>query len=197
MMISAIEHYSYCPRQCGLIHIEDVFDENVFTIRGRQVHDRVDEPIARFERGKRVERALPIWSETFGLTGRADVVEIEEGTQGVIIPMPVEYKSGKARHADHASLQLCAQAICLEEMFKVPVTQGALYFFAEKKRLLVAIDSELRRQTLAVVDAIRAMMAGGGLPAPVADIGLLPHVQARMMARLFRGELKRYRPYLV
>lgn len=165
MLVSAVEHYSYCPRQCGLIHLESVWDENVFTIRGSKTHQRADEPTTRIERGKRIERALPIWSEQYGLIGRADVVEFESG--GAIVP--VEYKSGKAKSIKHASVQLCAQTLCLEEMFGVPIPKGALYFVAERKRVEVALDADIRTQCLETIARIRLMMEQERLPMPVAD----------------------------
>lgn len=160
VLISMLEHWSYCPRQCGLIHLESVWDENVFTLRGNAVHQRADEPMARVERGRRVERALTIWSHTYGLQGRADVVEfLPDGT-----PLPVEYKSGKARDDRHSEAQLCAQALCLEEMFSRPVPEGAIFFAASQRRERVAIDAPLRERTLAQIEEIRAMLAGDRLP---------------------------------
>src|SRR5438552_3319316 len=111
IMISALEHYSYCPRQCALIHQEQTFSENLYTLRGRAVHEQVDEPEAVVEKGVRVERALPLWSNRLGLVGKADVVEFRGET-----PYPVEYKHGPPREKEHDELQLCAQALCLEEM---------------------------------------------------------------------------------
>jgi CRISPR-associated exonuclease Cas4 len=111
--ISAVEHFSYCPRQMALIHLEGIFDENVYTLRGRALHERVDQAEDRMERGVRVVRALPIWSERLGLVGKADVVEFRDDR-----PIPVEYKSGKVRDHVHAKRQLCAQAMCLEEMLQ-------------------------------------------------------------------------------
>lgn len=160
VLISALEHWSYCPRQCGLIHMENVWDENVFTLKGDRVHERVDQPIARSERGRRVERALPIWSDKHGLTGRADVVEfLPDGT-----PFPVEYKSGKQRKDPHAAVQLCAQALCLEEMFGLDVSEGAVYFVASGIREKVSIDDSLRERTLRMVEAVRSMLEGESLP---------------------------------
>ena len=114
--LSALQHWAYCPRQCGLIHLEQAFDENLQTQRGRALHSQVDQPGLELRRGLRIERALPLWSDALGLIGKADVVEFEpDGT-----PYPVEYKHG-SRHkaADIAAcddLQLAAQALCLEEM---------------------------------------------------------------------------------
>ena len=88
--VSALQHWAYCPRQCGLIHLEQAFDESLHTLRGRALHAQVDRPGSATERGLRVERALPIWHDGLGLIGKADAVEFEpEGT-----PRPVEYKQG-------------------------------------------------------------------------------------------------------
>src|SRR5438132_1229994 len=103
VLISAIEHYSYCPRQCGLIHVECVFDENVFTLRGREAHRRThDEALTAWEDGVRVERGLPLWSARLGLTGKADVVEFHPDGR----VYPVEYKHGPRRANAHDELQL-------------------------------------------------------------------------------------------
>lgn len=161
--ISALEHFSYCPRQCALIHVEQTFDENVFTVRGRIAHERVDEGLSSSPRGVRQLRALPLWSDELGLTGRADLVEMHpEG------PLPVEYKVGRIT-GGHAALQLCGQALCLEEMFGKPVPVGALYSHATKRRVRVAIDEELRERTRAAAEAVRSLLARQELPPPVND----------------------------
>src|SRR5260370_9679809 len=116
VMISALEHYSYCPRQCALIHIEQTFDENIYTLKGHLAHERVDQIMSRTEDDVRVERGLPLWSPRLGLVGRADVVEFHRD-----VPYPVDYKQGKRREWQYEAIQVCAQAICLEEMFGLPV----------------------------------------------------------------------------
>lgn len=136
--ISALEHYSYCPRQCALIHVEQTFDENQFTIRGRIAHERVDSGEERSTRGVRSLRSIPLWSDDHGLIGRSDVVEMRPSG-----PFPVEYKVGR-RRAEHADIQLCAQALCLEEMLNETVRVGALYFRQERKRYEVRFDESLR-----------------------------------------------------
>ena len=160
VLVSALEHWSYCPRQCGLIHVEHVWDENLFTVRGEIAHQRADEKTTRAERGRRVERALPIWSDTYGLQGRADVVEFEADGR----PFPIEYKSGKRRPDRHSAMQLCAQALCLEEMFGTEVPQGAVFFVASKTRVTVQIDCGLRELTHRAIDDVREMLASGVLP---------------------------------
>lgn len=156
--ISAIEHYSYCPRQCALIHVEQTFDDNEFTIRGRLVHSRVDSGDEGVMRGVRVVRGIPIWSERLGIRGKADLVEMRPDA-----PYPVEYKVGPHRGI-HAVLQLCAQALCLEEMLGVPVPCGALYSYAERHRREFDFTQELRQRTEAVIAAIRELLTAQRLP---------------------------------
>jgi CRISPR-associated exonuclease Cas4 len=156
--ISAIEHYSYCPRQCALIHVEQTYDENLFTLRGRLIHERVDAGDDSVTRGVRVLRGIPLWCERLGLRGKADLVEFRpEG------PYPVEYKSGR-RHGVHADLQLCAQALCLEEMLGVSVPRGAIFYHALRRRHELVLDAELRARTEAAVAAIREMLRTQSLP---------------------------------
>ncbi len=164
VMVSALEHYSYCPRQCALIHLEHVWDENVYTMRGRDVHERVDEASAHVEAGVRVERALPIWSKRMNLVGRADVVEFHND-----VPYPIEYKSGRHRKGRHEALQLCAQAICLEEMLGVKIEKGALYWHGSRERKEVVFTNELRHQVEEAAAGVHAMIAEKRLPPPVND----------------------------
>jgi CRISPR-associated exonuclease Cas4 len=150
--ISAIEHYSYCPRQCALIHVEQTYDENLYTVRGRLAHERVHTDDDTPNRGVPTVRAIPLWSERLGLRGKADLVELRpEG------PYPVEYKVGR-RHGRHPDLQLCAQALCLEEMLGAPVERGAIFYHAARRRHEVVFDDALRQHTLATIEAIRAML---------------------------------------
>ena len=158
--ISAIEHYVYCPRQCALIHGDGVWADNPHTIRGHRAHRRVDDPdTSRKERCRRVLRAVPLWSERYGLSGRADVIEIHSDTTVV----PVEYKAG-VRHGHAADLQLCAQAICLEDMLKVPVSEGFVWYGGTRRRWRVDFDLRLRAETLRAVSTIRAQIVSGQLP---------------------------------
>jgi len=163
--ISALQHYSYCPRQCALIHVEQVFDENLYTLRGRAVHELVDEPTSTKERGVRVERALPLYSQRLGLVGKADVVEFQaDGT-----PYPVEYKHGPRRQRLHDDIQLAAQALCLEEMTGQVVPKGAIFHHSSRRRREVAIDPHLRSEVERITPLIRVMLAAGKLPPPVND----------------------------
>ena len=132
--LSALQHWRYCPRQCGLIHLEQVFDENVHTLRGQAVHAKVDKPGVETAKGVRVERAMPLWHDVLGLVGKADVVEFLPGG----VPYPVEYKHGsRNKAADIAAcddIQLAAQALCLEHMLDKPVQEGALYYATSKRK---------------------------------------------------------------
>ena len=162
--ISALEHYSYCPRQYALIHREQTYDENVFTMRGSLAHERVDQGAASAHVGVRVERAVALWSEELGLIGKADVVEFHGET-----PFPVEYKVGRRKPDSHADLQACAQAMCLEEMLRVPVPEGAVYQVASRQRRNVEFTPELRQRVKEAIDAIRSIENSEVLPSPVAD----------------------------
>lgn len=164
VMISALEHYSYCPRQCALIHVEQTFDENLYTLRGRAVHERVDEPVVEFQEGVRVERALPLWSKRLGLVGKADVVEFHRVT-----PYPVEYKHGSKRERNHDDLQLCAQGLCLEEIMGQPVPKGAIYYHSSRRRRDVELTTVLRTEVEAATRVIRQMMKDKTVPPPVND----------------------------
>ena len=164
IMISALEHWSYCPRQCALIHLEQTFDENLYTLRGRAVHKKVDEPTVEEQAGIRIERALPLWSKAVGLIGKGDVVEFHGKT-----PYPVEYKHGLHREQEHDDLQLCAQALCLEEMTGQPVPRGAIYHHSSRKRREVEFTPQLRARVVEVTGAIRAMLQAKRLPPPVND----------------------------
>jgi CRISPR-associated exonuclease Cas4 len=165
LMISALQHYAYCPRQCALIHIEKVWDENLFTLRGQRVHEVVDTPGDELIEEIRVERSLPIWSHKLGITGFADVVEFSENN----VPYPVEYKSGsrKGRLAD--SIQLCAQALCLEEMLNCTVSAGAIFHHGLRRRREVRFDENLRSLTAQTIEGARLLFTAAKLPSPVAD----------------------------
>ena len=163
-MISALEHWSYCPRQCGLIHVDQTYEENLYTMRGNAVHAIVDTVETEVKQGIRIERALPLWSKKLGLVGKADVVEFHNE-----VPYPVEYKHGPRRQQEHDDLQLCAQALCLEEMTGQPVPCGAIYHHKSRRRREVVFDEALRENVVKVIEAIRIMLNSKTLPPPVHD----------------------------
>lgn len=167
--ISALQHWAYCPRQCGLIHLEQAFDDNLHTLRGQAVHAITDKPGVEVHKGLRIERALPLWHDELGLIGKADVVEFEPDGR----PYPVEYKHG-ARHKLAAiaacdDVQLAAQALCLEAMTGRAAPEGALYYASSKRRRVVVIDDALRAQVSDHAAAVRAMLTTGRLPPPTTD----------------------------
>ena len=164
--VSALNQYAYCPRRCGLIYLEGEFTQNIHTARGNAEHERVDR-IAHETTvsGARVEYALPVWSDRLGLIGKCDVVEFHpDGTVH-----PVEYKHGPRRRWVNDDLQLCAQALCLEEMTGMRISRGAIFHAASRRRREVAITDELRKMVEETVSAIRAMLTAGRLPPPVND----------------------------
>ncbi len=162
--ISTLEHYSYCPRQCALIHVEQTFDENIYTIKGGLLHERVHEADTAVEEGMRVERGLPLWSGKLGLIGKADVVEYHGD-----VPYPVEYKVGRRRDEPHAPIQLCAQAMCLEEMTGKRVPRGAIYYHATRRRREIVFDKVMRANVRAAVAAVRDLLAERIVPPPPND----------------------------
>ncbi len=162
--ISALEHHLYCPRQCALIHVEGLWFDNEHTARGNVGHQRADHGGDRTERAKRVLRAVPLWSEVLGLSGRADAIEISAGG----IPAPVEYKIG-TRHGGAAHVQLCAEALCLEEMTGLAVPEGFIWLAGPRRRLRVTIDEVLRNATTTAIAEVRTWLEAGTLPAPVND----------------------------
>ena len=162
--LSALQHYLFCPRQCALIHVEQIWIDDAATVEGHILHERVDAGGGQSRPGIRVARGLQLRSLRLGVVGRADVVEFLGAERQ---PFPVEYKRGrpKAHRADE--VQLCAQAMCLEEMCGVPVPEGALFYGAERRRTRVAFDIGLRELTERVAAETRGMITAGRTPAPV------------------------------
>lgn len=163
--VSAINHYLFCERRCALIHGEGVFEENRYTLEGRFAHERADAPGEEERDGVRLARAVPLFSVRLGLVGKADVIEFWKGKDGREIPFPVDYKRGPRKRWDNDDAQLCAQALCLEEMLGVAVPAGAVYHIASKRRREVAFTAELRALVERVVGEMRGLIASGTLPA--------------------------------
>lgn len=162
--LSALQHYLYCPRQCALIHIEQSWAENTATAEGRVVHERVHAVESEVRRGIRTVTGMPLRSDRLGVTGIADVVELHRVADGVWHPFPVEHKRGrpKAHRADE--VQLCAQAMALEEMFAVEISAGALFYGQPRRRTAVTFDPTLRALTQTVAAATRTLIANGRTP---------------------------------
>jgi CRISPR-associated exonuclease Cas4 len=166
--LSALQHYLFCPRQCALIHVEQVWAENAATTEGKLLHERVDAGGAERRPGVRIERGVALRSLALGVAGRADVVEYHGRPP---CPYPVEYKRGKPKPHRADEVQLCAQAMCLEEMSGLAVPEGALFYGENRRRTVVAFDAALRALTADVARQARAMIAGQVTPPPVLTPG--------------------------
>lgn len=165
--ISALQHYAYCPRQFALIHVEQVWSENRFTAEGKILHERVDSGVAEQRRNTRYERGVMLHSEQYRLTGKMDLLEVEEGSPPCYLP--VEYKRGKPKVHDWDRVQICAQALCLEEMRGVIIEEGAIWYWEVRRREPVAINERLRQVTQAVIEEAHAVLAEGRTPPPTED----------------------------
>ena len=165
VMLSALQHYSYCPRQCALIHLDQQFADNLHTARGAAAHALVDMPGMEQRAGCRLERALPLFHDALGLIGVADMVEFQPDGS----PYPVEYKYGPKRARGHDEVQLAAQALCLEAMTGQAVPKGAIYHVSSHRRREVLITPALREQVVALTEAVRALLRDGHLPPPAND----------------------------
>lgn len=169
LMLSALQHILFCERQCALIHIEQLWQENVFTAQGKVMHERVDRSGGESRRNVRVEYGMPLRSLRLGLVGKADVVEFhqEEDDEKVRRPHPVEYKRGTKKKDNWDTVQLCAQALCLEEMLDVSVPQGALFYGRNRRRQVVVFEETLRSQTEEAAKRLHALISSGVTPKPV------------------------------
>jgi CRISPR-associated exonuclease Cas4 len=157
LMLSGIQHMSFCARQWALIHIEQQWVENVLTVEGSHLHERVDDPFAGETRGNVIIlRSVSLVSYSLGLYGKADVIEFirSEDDRGISLkartgkwlPQPVEYKRGRPKPDERDEVQLCSQAICLEEMHNITISAGALYYGETRHRCEVLFTDELRRK---------------------------------------------------
>jgi CRISPR-associated exonuclease Cas4 len=164
--ISALQHFVVCPRQCALIHLETVWIENERTAEGRVEHERVDRGGAETRGAVRRAYGVPLRSLQLGLTGKADVVEFHAPDGGPERPFPIEHKRGRPKIGDEDRVQLCAQALCLEEMLGVSVPVGALFYGRTRRRAEVVFDQALRRRTEAVAAEVCALFEAGVTPSP-------------------------------
>ena len=173
--LSALQHIVFCKRQCALIHVEQLWLENQLTAEGRIIHERVDRG-DNVEKGRmRIEYSLPIKSSLLGVTGKADVVEfhllsrdctLKNKPNRKWIPYPVEYKRGKSKKDNCDKVQLCAQAICLEEMVGVRIEEGSLFYGKTKRREDIAFTDSLREETLKAAKELHEMFREGKTPKP-------------------------------
>ncbi len=161
--LSALNDLLFCPRRCALHRIEGLWTDNAHTVRGVQVHRRVhrDPAASSIEGINREVRGLWLRSDRLRLVGIADLVEFRPE------PYPVEYKHGRRRRWDNDDVQLCAQALCLEEMLAVAVPAGAIFHARSGRRREVVFDESLRAQTLDAAQRLHALLASGETPTPV------------------------------
>lgn len=162
--LSRLQHYLYCPRQFALIELEDIWVENYFTASGQVLHQRVNQQDQQ-KRGKiRTAWALPLASSKLGIEGVADVVEFHKQPDGTELPYPIEYKRGKPKSHQADEVQLCAQALCLEEMQNVSIPEGALFYGETRRRQNIEFDQQLRDLTLSTIQACRDTVVTGITP---------------------------------
>lgn len=167
IQLSALQHYAFCQRQCALIHIEQIWLESGLTAEGRIMHEKVHEQDRESRGNVRIEYGVPLRSLKLGLIGKADVVEFHRINKDTWQPFPVEYKRGKPK-LDHCDMiQLCAQALCLEEMLSVSVPNGAIFYGRTRRRLDVTFDHALRIETEEAAEQTRKLIASGITPPPV------------------------------
>jgi len=165
--LSALQHLIFCERQCALIHIEQAWAENLFTAEGRIMHEHVHAEERESRGKKRIEYGMPLRSLRLGLIGKADVVEFHRRADGTWQPFPVEYKRGKPKKDNSDKVQLCAQALCLQEMMDVSVPDGALFYGKIRRRLDVVFDGTLRKLTEETAMRLHELIESGRTPRPV------------------------------
>lgn len=165
--LSALQHLAFCERQCALIHIEQQWAENRLTAEGRQLHERVHEQESESRGDTRIVRALRIRSLRLGLIGVADVVEFHHQPDGTDQPFPVEYKRGRPKPDRCDEVQLCAQAMCVEEMLAITVSSGAIFYGQPRRRLEVSLGAGLRDETETLAARLHILQQSGRTPPPV------------------------------
>lgn len=177
LALSGIQHFAFCPRQWALIHIEKQWLENLRTIQGKQLHERVDNPDFFETRGGiLITRSVPLSSYNLGIYGVADLIEfhaVEEGgitlkgRSGKWYPIPIEYKKGRPKQNDVDEVQLCAQAICLEEMLSIAISHGYIYYGETRHRIKVEFSPELRNSVFEKTEQMHTLFHQKVTPKPI------------------------------
>ncbi len=164
--ISGLQHLIYCERQCALIHVERLWAENLFTAQGRVLHERAHSGDNDRRGENLVTRSAPLRSLELGLAGVADVVEMRADPKAPRgqRPYPIEYKRGRPKAMDGDRVQLCAQAMCLEEMLGAEVPEGAIFYGKTRRRTIVRFDEALREKTRQAARRFHGMAASGSTP---------------------------------
>lgn len=166
LYLSRLQHYLFCPRQFALIELECAWEENIFTAEGQVMHEKVNSGGHETRGNIKTVRTLRLGHEALGLEGVADVVEYHTGEDGQKTPFPIEYKRGKPKSHRADEVQLCAQALCLEDMHNCTVGEGALFYGKTRRRHSVVFDNELRQITLDAINECRHIIEGGQTPKP-------------------------------
>jgi len=172
IMISSLQHFLFCPRQCGIIHVDVFWRENELTVSGKLLHARVDTPGTRHRADCKVEYSVPLRSLRLGLSGMADIVEFHKNSRHSFDPVPVEYKHGKPKEDHSDEVQLCAQALCLEEMMHCSIPSGILFYGKENHRHDIPFSPELRSLTELTIQSVHRLVQSGKTPPPL----YRPHV---------------------
>ena len=183
LLLSGIQHMAFCERQWALIHIEQIWAENVRTIEGKNLHTRADDPFIDESRStRRIVRNVPVISHRLGLQGVADVVGFQlcqdgnqqdvtacrlKGHKGWWRPVPVEYKRGRPKPDDRDAVQVCAQAMALEEMMSISIAAGFVYYGEPRRREIIALDGRLRQHTAVLAERMHQLMREGSTPKAV------------------------------
>jgi CRISPR-associated exonuclease Cas4 len=175
--LSALQHFLFCRRQCALIHVEQIWIENKLTAEGRILHNKVDSGESADRGRMRIEYSMPLRSLMLGLIGKADVVEFhlienqgegagKRGKKEQWLPFPVEYKHGKSKKDNCDRVQLCAQAMCLEEMLNIEILEGALFYGKVRRRELISFDRNLRKEVEQAASDLHRLINNGETPKP-------------------------------
>lgn len=166
IQISSLQHYVYCPRQCGLIHVEDVWADNVFTVRGEILHEKVDTDTYETRGTLKTVRGLRIHSQRLGIVGRCDVVEFSKSkdTADATEVLPVEFKSGQPKDDISDKVQLCAQVLCLEEMLNTRIQRGAFFYGKIRRRQVIEINEQLRSETENIIVSVHEIVSKKMVP---------------------------------
>lgn len=161
--ISALQHFIFCPRQCALAYMEGVWEENILTAQGRILHDKAHLPGVENRPGLKKIFDMPLRSLKYGIVGKADVIlKFDECTY-----VPLEYKHGKPKVKEMDTVQVCAQALCLEEMKGITIERGLIYYWGIKRRVEVLFDSTLRSKTIDTIKEVKELFESGKTPAPI------------------------------
>jgi CRISPR-associated exonuclease Cas4 len=172
LALSGLQHFAFCRRQWALIHIEQAWQENLLTTEGGFLHDRVHKADLEKRRNIIIVRSMPVFSSALGIRGVCDVVEFHRNSKGVVLhdqkeryrPVPVEYKRGRPKEQDADLLQLCAQAMCLEEMLACDVPEGFIFYGETRRRLSVLLDNALRNRVKELLEEMHLYYRRGHTP---------------------------------